>query len=159
MSLNNEDKLVWCGLGEEAEKNFAGPPFFDGVAVFANPGKMKDRYTHDLFIMQPADLKTIRTPFLTSDRYGIPARTAITLNVKDVERYSDLYPRITIIFDIQFDDFKSIRYAGLHEIKRAIKGGFAKVHTYQNRVNDTQGNAKESYVLNALWFDELRRGG
>lgn len=159
MSLNNEDKLVWCGLGEEAEKNFAGSPFFDGVAVFANPGKMKDRYTHDLFIMQPADLKTIRTQFLTADRYGIPTRTAITLNVKDVERYSDLYPRITIIFDIQFDDFKSIRYAGLHQIKRAIKGGFAKVHTYQNRVNDIQGNAKESYVLNALWFDELRRGG
>lgn len=157
MPLDNEDKQAWCNLGERAEKRFAGPLFSGGVAIFANPEKLSNPFTHDLFITHPADLKTIRTPFLTSEKYGISPHTAITLNVKDVQRYVELYPRIIIIFDIEFEGFKSIRYAGLHEILRAIKTGVAKIHTYKNRVNDDQGNAKASYVLNALWFAELTR--
>jgi hypothetical protein len=157
MNISNEDKKTWCNLGAKAEKHFAGPIFSNGVSIFSNPAKFYDPYTHDLFITQPADLKTIRTAFRTADRYGIPSNTAITLNVKDVDRYLELYPSIVIIFDIDFDNFKSIRYANLHQIIRAIQSGHAKVHKYQNRVDDTQGNAKESYVLNALWFAEIKR--
>jgi len=152
---SNEDKLEWCKLGEEAEQRFAGPAFKSGCVAFANPAKLHDKYAHDLYLMQPADLKTIRTQFRTADRYGISPQTAITLNRKDVERYERLYPHIIIIFDIEYPNFKSLRYAPLREIRRAIKLGKAKLHEYQNRTDDTMGNAKDSYVLDALWFSEL----
>lgn len=96
-----------------------------------------------------------KTQINTADRYGIPAKTAITINRKDIERYSAKYPNIVLILDIDFGDWRSIRYAPLRDIKRAIRRGAAKLHAYQNRTEDTRGNAKESYVLDALWFPEF----
>ena len=155
MMISNEDKQTWCNRGVEAEERFAGPAFSSGCAVFQNPAKLENKYSHDMFFVSPSDLKTIRTRFLTAGRYGFDPKTAITLNQKDVVRYSEKYPHIIIVFDIDYGDFKSTRYAQLSDIKRAIKTGFAKLHTYQHRVGDTHGNAKDSYVLDALWFREL----
>lgn len=153
--VTNEDKDVWCRRGEEAEQRFAGPALPCGGAVFANPAKLHDKYTHDLFIVLPADLKTIRTQFRTASRYGIPPESAITVNKKDIDRYMSLYPHIVLVFDIDFPGFRSRRYAPLADIVKAIKRGHARLHTYNNRVDDERGNAKESYVLDALWFREL----
>ena len=153
--VSNEDKRAWCELGAQAEVRFAGPVFASGCAVMMNPAKTESKFSHDLFLTLPADLKTIRTRFNTSGRYGIDSKTAFTLNVKDIQRYSSLYPHIVLIFDIDYGDFKTIRYASLREIKRAIKLGKAKLHTYKDRLDDTSGNARDSYVLDATWFQEL----
>lgn len=154
MIPNNEDKEAWCNLGSKAEVRFAGPNF-SGVSVLQNPAKAENKYTHDFYMLMPADIKTIRTRFNTSDRYGIPSYSAFTLNKKDVDRYKKLYPHIIVIFDIEFADFKTLRYAPLREIHRAIALGKAPLHEYQNRINDSNGNAKESYVMDAMWFREL----
>jgi hypothetical protein len=120
-----------------------------------NPAKARDRYTHDIFVTLPGDLKTIRTRFNTASRYGIDPRSAITLNVKDVERYQRLYPTIVIVFDVRFADYSRLCYATLRQIALAIKSGKARRHEYQGRVGDTQGNATASWVLDAEWFPEL----
>lgn len=151
----NEDKEAWCRLGEKAEDRFLGPAFRGGVSLFKNPAKEENPYLNDCFIVLPSDLKTIRTRFETADRYGIPSRTAITINKKDVDRYLSKWPLCNLVLDIDFGDWRSLRVAPIREINRAIKSGAAKLHTYRNRVDDRDGNAKESYVLNALWFQEL----
>jgi hypothetical protein len=155
MTPDNENKKAWCEMGAQAETRFAGPVFKSGCAVMMNPAKLESKYTHDMLILMPSDLKTIRTRFNTADRYGIPARTAFTINCKDIERYSEKYPHIVIVLDIDYGDFKTLRYASLRELRRAIALGKAKKHTYQKREDDTQGNAKDSYVMDALWFQEL----
>lgn len=154
---DNENKQAWVKLGERAETHFAAPLFKGGVTVFANPAKAENKFSHDMFFVQPADLKTVRTPFRTADRYGIPSATAITLNKKDVDRYREKYPHIVIIFDIEYPTFKSIRYATLREVNYLIDSGLAKLHTYINRIHDESGNAKESYVLDAMWLEEIER--
>ena len=156
MSLpNNENKSAWVELGAKAEAHFTVPVFKGGVTVFANPAKAENKFLHDMFFVQPADLKTVRTPFRTADRYGIPPKTAITLNKKDVDRYREKYPHIIIIFDIEYPEFKSIRYVSLREINYLIDAGLAKLHTYIHRTSDESGNAKESYVLDATWLEEM----
>lgn len=154
MIQSNEDKQAWCEAGQQAEVRFAGP-LFSGVSILQNPAKSLDKYTHDFYMMVPSDLKTIRTRFNTADRYGIQAATAFTLNKKDVDRYKEKYPHIIIIFDIDYGDYKTLRYAPLREIQRAIFYDKAKLHTYIHRVGDTAGNAKESWVMDSKWFREL----
>ncbi len=153
--LDPQDKAAWCKHGEAAEQRLAGPMLPHGGALMMNPAKATDPYTHDLYVVMPGDLKTIRTRFQTADRYGIDPRSAITLNVKDVERYARLYPTIVIVFDVDFGDYRRLCYATLREIQRAIRADKAQLHEYQHRVNDTQGNATASWVLDADWFPEL----
>lgn len=152
---NNEDKKAWCEYGAEQEQRLAGPLFDAGCGLLVNPAKAFNKYLPDALAIFPSDIKTIRTRFNTAHRYGIDPRTAITINRKDVERYADTSPHIVLMLDIDFGDWRSLRYASLREIVRAIKLGKAKLHAYQNRTNDTRGNAKESYVLDALWFPEF----
>lgn len=153
--ISPQNKDYWCEVGAKVESNLFGK-HLSGCAFMANQGKAVDKYAHDGFILKPADIKTIRTRFETADRYGIPSRSAFTLNRKDLLRYKELYPLIDIIFDIDYGDYKTIRIANLREINAVVKDGRAKLHTYQHRVNDTAGNAKESYVLDAEWFMELK---
>lgn len=156
--IDNEDKGAWCEKGMDAEKLFVGQVFGSGCAVFMNPAKAEDVYTHDLYMQTPSDLKTVRTPFrMAEDLYGIPSRFAVTLNVKDVERYGKKYPNLRVIFDIKFSEFgvKTVRVASMHEILRLIRGGKARVHPYKSRVEDQHGNAKDSYVIDYRWFEEI----
>jgi hypothetical protein len=153
--IDNQDKQAWCAVGELAEVKFAGPLLPNGGALMLNPAKKLDKYTHDLFITLPSDLKTIRTRFNTAHRYEIDPKSAITLNVKDILRYKNHYPTIIIVFDVDFGDYKRLCYSNLREIRRAIKCGKAKLHTYKDRVDDTNGNAKESYIFDAEWFQQL----
>lgn len=152
--INNEDKHKWCEYGEESENTFLHEFNSKQVYVKLNPEKVTNKFTHDFIITLPADLKTIRTRFYTSDRYGVPSRSAITLNNKDVSRYSSLYPNIVIIFDVDYGDYKRICYCTLSTIKNIILEGNAKLHHYQNRIQDPH-NAQSSYVLDAEWFEEL----
>lgn len=152
---NTNDKAAWCKLGEAAEAAFLGPAFASGCSLFTNPAKAENRYTHDAYFVCPADLKTIRTRFDSADRlYGIPSRSAVTINCKDVDRYAERWPHIVLVLDVDFADYRRVCVAPLRDIQRAIRHGKAKRHTYQTR---SHGNAVDSWVLDAEWFAELNR--
>jgi hypothetical protein len=154
----NENKLAWCSLGERAETAFLGPAFATGCSLFANPAKAESKWTHDAFFVCPADLKTRRTRFNAAESlYGIPSRSAVTINCKDVDRYADRWPHIVLILDVDYGDYKTLRVAALRDLQRAIRHGMARVHTYQSRSRDGSGNAVDSWVVDAEWFDELNR--
>jgi len=152
---DNQNKPEWCVHGGKFEKEFVKRMLDARCGCVENPAKGEVPYTHDLFLTFPGDLKTIRTRFNTSGKYGIPSHSAITLNAKDVDRYTEKYPHILIIFDVEYEDFSRVCYASLREIKRAIQLGKAKLHTYKDRIDDTEGNAKDSWVLDANWFQKF----
>lgn len=153
-----DNKAAWCRLGEIAEAAFLGPAFASGCSLFANPAKAENKFLHDAFFVCPADLKTIRTRFESAERlYGIPSRSAVTINTKDVDRYAERWPHIVLILDVDFGDYRRLCVAPLRDIQRAIRHGKAQRHTYQTRSRDGSGNATESWVVDAEWFAELNR--
>ena len=152
---SNQDKHAYCKLGERMERQFLTKSFDCGLSFVMNPSKHENKYTHDFFAMFPCDLKTQSTKFRTANRYNINSDYAITINKKDIDRYNKLYPHIILIIDVQFPEYKSTHYAPLFMLNRLIKKGSAKLHVYQERVNDTQGNAKESYVFDSRWFPAI----
>ena len=157
--LNTEDKQAWCKYGSELEREFVTNMFGSSVGVLKNPAKVTNPYTHDLFAMFPSDLKSIRTVFRTADRYGFDSAYAITINEKDINRYTELYPNIILLLDIEYPMYKGIRMASIYRINRFIAAGKAKRHEYIFRVNDETGNAKASYIFDLRWFDELTLQG
>ena len=149
---DTENKSAYCELGEEAERQFLVNSINEGIGFTINPAKTENIFTHDLFALFPSDLKSRFTPFKTADRYGIDPDYAITINEKDLIRYGKLYPHICIILDIHFPHYRATHYAPLFFLRQIVMSGKAKLHTYEKRVNDTQGNAKASYVFDARWF-------
>ena len=163
--MNTEDKRAWCEYGDRAEKEFSIGRLFDlGLSGGVNLGKRTDPYTHDLFVNFPADLKSIRTPlFKARDLYQLDPQYTITFNAKDGLRYRDKYPNIIVIFDIKWEvlrkdidgfpyevDPMHLTVAGfLSDIRRAIKKSGSHKIVYQRRINDEEGNAKESWVFDA----------
>ena len=164
--MNNEDKLAWCEkYGDKTESEFCVNRLFDlDITGYLNPEKKRNKYVHDLFSIFKTDLKTIRTPlFKAQELYGIDPQYAVTFNVKDGKRYKELYPNIIVIFDVLWDENScsmtiggtqySVKpmhhtFAGfLTDIRTAITLSGDKKIAYRNRVNDTSGNAKESYVF------------
>ena len=166
--MNTEDKLSWCEYGEEKEGSFVQTRLSEiGLVGSANPNKKKDKYTHDLFVSFQSDLKTVRTPlFKAKELYGIDPQFAVTFNHKDAERYKKLYPKIIVIFDILWEQCSKeingrtytvnpmhITVAGfLHDIRRAVIESGSKRIDYAKRVDDTQGNAKSSWVFDARFL-------
>lgn len=163
---STEDKLDWCErFGEHAEMAFAIDRMHHlGVPCYLNPQKAQDKYTHDLCSIFPSDLKTVRTPlFKAREIYGIDPQYAVTFNKKDAQRYRKHYPNIVVIFDVQWEGAECSKEIGgtlyrvepmrltaagfLSDIASAIKASGSHVITYQRRVNDEQGNAKESFVF------------
>jgi hypothetical protein len=164
---STENKAAYCELGEKTERQFLVNSLSEGIGFTNNPSKAENKYTHDLFALLPCDLKTQFTPFRTADRYGIDSDYAVTINEKDLIRYGKLYPHIVIVLDIQFPHYRATHYAPLFVLRQIVKNGKAKRHEYEKRVNDTQGNAKASYVFDLRWFprigeattSERKRGG
>ena len=154
---STENKLDWCKAGEIAENNFLAKMLKARIGIFANPAKSTDPYTHDMYMVLPADLKTCRTPFRTSDRYGFDPKTAITIDKKDIDRYSKLYPNIMVIFDVSYEEFgfERLCYAPLKQLVAYVNTERAKHHVYLKRKNDTKGNAKDCYVMDSMWFQEI----
>ena len=163
--MDTEDKQSWCSYGEEKEDGFVNTRLSElGLDGFTNPAKKLDKYTHDLFVSFQADLKTVRTPlFKARELYGIDPQYAVTFNHKDVERYKRLYPNIIVIFDIMWEQLSKeiggtvytvkpmhITAAGfIHDIRRAVMKSGSQCINYARRVDDTQGNAKSSWVFDA----------
>ena len=163
--MDTESKQEWCDYGDDAERAFASGRLFQiGLGGHINPQKRTDPYVHDLYVQFPADLKTVRTPlFKAQELYGIDPQYAVTFNHKDAQRYLKLYPNIIVIFDILWKEcskeINGVKYevsdmhmtvAGfLHDIRTAvIKSGSNRID-YARRVDDTNGNAKSSWVFDA----------
>ena len=172
MVANTEDKASWCEqYGEDVERGFTVGRLYElGLAGHLNLSKRQDKYTHDLFVSFPADLKTVRTPlYKAQELYGVDPQYAVTFNCKDAARYRSLYPSIVVIFDVRWEncakDLGGRRYsvddmhltaAGfLTSISEAVRRSGNRVHTYGRRVNDTAGNAKDSWVFDIRHLQEL----
>ncbi len=172
--MNTEDKLAWCErYGVQAELAFAvGRMHEIGLASYLNPTKTEDRYTHDLFTIFPADLKTVRTPlFKAEDLFGLDPQYTVTFNLKDALRYKSLYPNIVVIFDVMWDHpgcemeigGRQYRVEPMHEtyagflpsIRSAIeKSGNHKIE-YLRRRGDDSGNAKASFVFDVRYLHRV----
>lgn len=152
---STENKTAYCQLGEKTERQFLLNSFGTGVAFSANPCKAENPYSHDFFALMPCDLKTQFTPFRTASRYGINPDYAVTINEKDLVRYGKNYPHIVLVIDVVFPHYKATHYAPLFVLRDIVKQGRAQRHEYEKRVNDTQGNAKASYVFDVRWFPRI----
>lgn len=158
---SNQDKRTWCmEYGPITERKFvAWATQTLGLDVCMNPAKNGDPYTYDLLLdRKPADLKTVRTPFyLARDLYGLDPQYTVTFNHKDGQRYRKNYPDISIMFDVVFDGsphqmgcvqpMRLVAVGTLNQVAQAITDSGYHRHGYQQRINDTQGNAKESWLL------------
>jgi hypothetical protein len=108
-----------------------------------------------MFAVFPADLKSIHTPFNTAGRYGIDPRYAFTINDKDLRRYSDSQPNMMVLLDVRFPWHQAVHVAQIGHLVSATKNGRSKLHHYQQRQDDSQGNAKASWVFDCRWFPKL----
>lgn len=171
MTIDTEDKQAWCRAGEELERQFVETrlPCFD-LGGGINPAKDTDKYTHDLNLVLPSDLKSVRTPlFKAQELYGIDPQFAVTFNVKDQKRYSSLYPNIVVVFDVNWQTTEMVfgtttykvepmhrTWAGfLRDIANAIElSGWKKIQ-YSRRTDDSAGNAKESWVFDVRHLHEM----
>ena len=172
MDLNN--KQAWCEeYGEKIERSFCVDRLYDiGLTGFINLEKKKNIYAHDMFTVFQSDLKTVRTPFFKAwEKFEIDPQYAVTINMKDMQRYKELYPNIVVVFDVLWDEkickkfIEGVEYgvkpmhktyAGfIQDIRAAVIAGGNKKVEYQGRVNDTGGNAKASYVFDVRKLQQL----
>lgn len=162
-----EDKRAWVRVGVQRENEFVAERAPDlGIVAEINPAKADDPYTHDLMVRVASDLKAVRTPlFKARELYGLDPQYTITFNVKDYNRYAELYPDILVIFDVRWAADKAemqlgdttYRVAPMHatywgflsHIADAIDTCGNQKHVYARRDNDDQGNARDSWVLDA----------
>lgn len=151
---SNEDKRSWCELGQERERELIVRAHGSDVTMFQNPSKRYDKFAHDMFWLAPMDLKSPRTEFRTADRYGVDPRFAVTLNLKDVERYSKLYPNICIVFDVRMEHYANVHVVLLQSLLARLNR--IPVHNYIHRSNDGSGNATASYVIDCRTLPELK---
>lgn len=157
MLIDTEDKLLWCEKGAAEEKVFC-MLFGHMFGLKVNPEKKVDPYAIDLIHKtgRPCELKKRCTPFFTAYKsYGVPVQHAVTINRNDVHRYYTDYPQLPLYFwvdwqQLEWQDIKvkpmrgvwGIRIEQLHDLCTPDR-----LHTYQRRVDDTAGNAKDSYVV------------
>jgi len=172
VDLNN--KQAWCEeYGEKIERSFCVDRLYDlGLSGFINLEKKKNIYAHDMFTVFPSDLKTVRTPFFKAwEKFEIDPQYAVTRNMKDMQRYKELYPNIVVVFDVLWDEkickkfIEGVEYgvkpmhetyAGfIQDIRSEVVACGNKKVEYQGRVNDTGGNAKASYVFDVRKLQHL----
>ncbi len=162
ISLHNlQDKGVWCKAGASKEEGFVGL-YGKKLNLKINPEKENDPYAPDLVNTRNgllADLKIQNTPFFQAKaRFGLDPQYTVVFNKKDKLRYKAKYPDIEIYFAV---DWQAIKFVSAKTIEVLPMVGVwfipfgkldvllksAPLHEYVQRMGDTQGNARESYVL------------
>jgi hypothetical protein len=170
--MDTENKLAWCESGAKSEEEFVKSMRFNGLGFAMNADKAFDPYTNDLTIKCRSDLKSVRTPlFKAKGLYGLDPQYAITFNVKDGKRYKELYPNILVVFDVKWEQLEwtdregfvytvepmhQVYMGSLTSIRQAIIKAGKKLHAYQRRVDDRQGNAKDSYVFDVRELHRIK---
>lgn len=151
--MKHSDKRFWYGVGKKAEGDFVASAHVNGWAVSWNPGKQKNKYTHDMLGVIPLDLKTQKTQWEYSDKmFGIPTDRAITINEKDIDGYELNYPNIIMIIDVRW--LGELYTLTCDRARKLIASGKAKRHEYADRI-DSDNNGKFSYVFNLDDLDKL----
>jgi hypothetical protein len=159
---NLQDKTKWCKDGERVEQSFVRI-HGEQLNIIINPEKTTNKYAPDLLNSKSGclgDLKTQNTPFFrASSLFGIDPTYAVVFNLKDRNRYRELYPSIDIYYWIDWIAVKfqignkvtaveplyGVWRVNFKEFDKYLDG--APLHDYMQRRNDTQGNAKSSYVI------------
>mgnify|MGYP000294092961 CR=1 FL=1 len=163
---DTEDKEWWLIHGEDLELQFVDVCKNKlNIDAQINPAKSTDPTAPDLEVNGLiSDLKVQHTPFFTSNKYGLDPRYTITFNRNDYERYSEFYPDIGIYIWLDWkqlsSNYGSIQhYSGIFflpfkEVARLIENS-APEHIYKKRVNDTQNNARSSFLLDIRNFQPV----
>lgn len=164
-----QNKGLWCSHGESKEYVFV-KNYGQCLNLIINPEKQRNIYAPDLAYSSGnglADLKTQNTPFFTAIKYQYDPQYTVTFNRNDAERYRRESPDLDIYFWV---DWIAVRYYkkstnpryGDTDITVSPMCGVWKVsfrdlykiiensplHQYQQRLNDNQGNARDSYLIN-----------
>ncbi|WP_160139994.1 hypothetical protein [Chryseobacterium sp. c4a] len=158
---NLQDKSHWCKDGEKIEEAFVRL-YGDTLNLAMNPEKKVNPYAPDLINTttgQLGDLKFQATPFFKAkNKYKTDPTYAVVFNEKDKLRYETKYPDLIIYYWINWIaiTFKmgatEIIAQPLHGVWKTDFKRFqtyllqCPIHYYQQRVDDTKGNAKRSYV-------------
>ena len=154
--ISNEDKKEWCDYGNALEELFLETQAFQGVFFALNQAKIEDKYAHDFTVTFPCDLKSIRTPWRMADKmFGIPSPFAISINDKDIVRYSELYPNIIIILDVNYPEYQATHFTDTKTLLNKINLGQAIKHEYRKRKDDKRGNSKASWIFDVRCFPVL----
>jgi len=155
--VRNDDKQKWCEHGRELEDEFVLRQRFVDVLIGINPDKDSNPFTYDMRIDLPCDLKSTKTPWRKAqEMFGIDPRYAVSINQKDLRRYARLYPNIVIVFDVDYPNYRATHWATLDMFRIMLEGGDMALHQYGARIDDTQGNAKASYVFDVSKLPRLR---
>lgn len=170
--VSTEDKAWWVEEWRGAEFDFVdrvAPAL--GLDAVINPAKASDPFAADLVVDgRVADLKCQRAPFFRAgELYGLDPRWSVTFNRKDFLRYERLYPDLVLFFWVAWLQSSLVLrgrvlsvapIAGVWRVEFSdladrIRSGGVPLHSYQRRVDDLSGNAKDSYLFDLRGFDQL----
>ena len=155
---NPQSKREWIDYGKQKEQEFwdlcMETSMFPGIKRNTEDPVY---YPEFIFSGRYLDLKYQETPlFKAKELYGIDPTYAITYNVQDRDDCTDKYSPCDNIFWVKWA--RGYRYGtrvrprnGLWYMsyeKMVELTNTAEVITYQNRIDDEQGNAASSFVLN-----------
>lgn len=159
--IDLQDKSRWCKAGERIEEAFIRE-FGENLGLIINPEKKTNPYAPDLLNIKNgklADLKLQSTPFFKAKSlYNIDPTYAVVFNWKDRNRYENNYPEIeiyywinwiAITFEMGSAKISVSPLTGVWSVDFPIFLPYLNtcpLHSYQQRVDDRQGNAKSSYV-------------
>ena len=159
---NLQDKSRWCRDGETMEQAFVRE-YGQVLGYIMNPVKVTNPYAPDLLSTGTntlTDLKSQHSPFFKAgELYGIDPTYAVVFNVKDRERYEQQYPLIDILYFVDWVPVSADIFGRMYHVapfRGIFKTSFqslltllnrSRIHTYKQRMGDTKGNAKDSYVI------------
>lgn len=151
-----QDKAYWVKRGQELEKLFHETVHIVGCASSFPTAKIDDPYGHDFLLTRPMDLKVQIEPFRKAyELYKIPVEYAISINKKDLHRYTDLYPNIVFVVVVLFGGEVEIRQMTIQRARALVDKGSAHEHFYKNRRKDIYGNAASSFIFDLRDLDEI----
>jgi hypothetical protein len=164
-----QNKGAWCTHGERKENVFVRN-YGERLGLIINPEKKTNKYAPDLANVIGgglADLKTQNTPFFTARKYNYDPQYTVTFNRNDADRYREEEPDLDIYFWVDwiavryFKESTNPKYGDTHVSVEPMHGVWkvsfqnldaiiqnSPLHPYQQRVNDNQRNAKDSYLIN-----------
>lgn len=158
---NLQDKHHWCRDGEKIEEAFIRL-FGNSLNLIINPEKKENPFAPDLLNVKTnklGDLKLQSTPFFKAQSlYNINPTFAVVFNQKDKIRYERKYPHLEIYYWINWIALKfqmgntvvSVEpINGVWQVDFPIFNQYldkSSLHSYQQRISDTRGNAKSSFV-------------
>jgi hypothetical protein len=161
--LNTEDKKSWIDWGVKKESDFLRVcqkyDILSGIEKSSGPVYFPEFVYQDRYL----DLKTVHTPFFLAQRkYNIDPNFAVTLNKQDVTDCNIKYPKCQIVFwvnwkattnfGVSVEKKQGIWFLSYEQMIDLVED--APLHAYQNRIDDTKGNAKDSYVLDLRKMDK-----